>query len=155
MPLWVVCEHVLVTHGEQDSNVNGPWKLMLNELRMLVAVFMFCALFGALARCSVDRRTGTMVHMCDAERVWTSEARVSRTKGLFVVCSCFCLSNKFGSLVFRKCWRCLLVSSYGRRFSACAVCARECGARRHFAWHMCVSLFFQSLIMRAGPTRDV
>ena len=143
LPLWVVFEHVLVIHGAQDSNVNGPRKLTLNVMRMLIAVFMFCALFGALARCSVVRRTGMIVQMCDAERMWTSEARVSWIKGVFVVCSCFCVSNKFGSLVFRTCWRCLLVNSFVRPFSTCAVCAREVWQEAAFCVaHVCLSDVF-------------
>ena len=122
---------------DAESNVNA------NQ-----SIHVFLRVFGALARCSVDRRTGMIVHMCDAERVWTSEARVSRIRVLFVVCSGFCVSNKFGSLVFRKCGRCLLVSSFGRPYSTCAVCVPEVWQQgAFFAWHMCVSLmFFFSII---------
>ena len=143
---------------QRDVEVDAESNVNANQSIHVFFFFFFLRFFGALARCSVDRRTGMIVHMCDAERVWTSEARVSRIKGLFVVCSGFCVSNKFGSLVFRTCWRCMLVSSYGRPYSTCAVCVPEVWQQGAlFAWHTCVSLmfFFQSLIMRAVPTHDV
>ena len=136
---------------QRDVEVDAESNVNANQ-----SIHVFLRFFGALARWSVDRRTGTMVHMCHADRVWTSQARVSWIKGLFVVCPCFCVSNKFGSLVFRTCWRCMLVSSYGRPYSTCAVCVPEVATGSIFCVaHVCLSVFFQSLIMRAGPTHDV
>ena len=132
------CQRAVEVDAERQENANRN-------------VHVFLRFFGALARWSVDRRTGTMVHMCHAERVWTSEARVSWIKGMFVVCSCLCVSNKFGSLVFRTCWRCMLESSYGRPYSTCAVCVPEVWQQgAFFVWLVCLSVFFPIIDHESG-----